>query len=88
MDPQVPQCNLQLWDVEWLPPPHLVNYEITGIVNRVEVGKIAMSVNGVYVHLFKPLFHLLCMMSWSTIRLKWRQTWIGQKGSRWCSSTP
>ena len=88
MGPQVPQCNLQLWDVEWLLSLHLVNYEIPGIFNRVVVGKIAMSVNGVYVLLFKPLLDLLCLMSWSTIRLKWRQSWIGQKGSRWCSSTP
>ena len=88
MGPQVPQCNLQLWDVEWLLSLHLVNYEIPGIFNRVVVRKIAMSVNGVYVLLFKPLLDLLCLMSWSTIRLKWRQSWIGQKGSRWCSSTP
>ena len=88
MDLQVPQCSLQFWDVEWLLPLHLVNYEILGILKRVEVGKIAMSVNGVYVFLFKPLLHLLCLMSWSTIRLKWRQSWIGQKGGRWCFSTP
>ena len=41
MDPQVPQCSLQFWDVEWLLPLHLGNYEIPGIVNRVVVGKIA-----------------------------------------------
>ena len=45
MDPQVPQCSLQFWDVEWLLPLHFVNYEIPGILNRVDVGKIAMSVN-------------------------------------------
>ena len=50
--------GLLFWDVEWLLPLHLVNYEIPGIPNRVKVGKIAMSVNGVYV-LFKPLWHLL-----------------------------
>ena len=48
MDLQVPQSSLQFWDVEWLLPLHLVNYEISGILNRVEVPKIAMSVNGVY----------------------------------------
>ena len=46
-----------------------------------------MSVISVYVFLFKPLLHILCLMSWSTIRLTWRQLWIGPKGSRWCSST-
>ena len=69
MDPQVPQCNLQLWDVEWLLPLYLVNYEIPDILNRVEVGKIVMSVYGVYVLLFKPLLHLLCLMSCSTITI-------------------
>ena len=41
---------------------YLVNYEIPGILIRVEVGKIAMSVNSVYVLLFKPLLHFLCLM--------------------------
>ena len=59
MDPQVPQCNLQFWDVEWFLPLDLFNYEIPGILNWVKVGKIAISVNGVYVILFKPLLHLL-----------------------------
>ena len=40
MDPQVPQCSLQFWDVEWLLPLHLVIYEIPGILNRVWVGKL------------------------------------------------
>ena len=88
MDRQVPQYSLQFWDVKWMLPLHLVNYEILGILNRVEVVKISMSVNGVYVLLFEPLLHLLCLMSWSSIRLKWRQLWIGKKGSRWCSVTP
>ena len=71
MDPQVLPCSLQFWNVEWLLPLHLVNYEIPGIPNRVKVGKIAISVKGVYVLLFQPMLHLLCLMSWSTIRLKW-----------------
>ena len=70
MDPQVPQCSLQFWDVEWLLPLQIVNYEIPYILNRVEVRKIALSVNGVYVLLFKSLLHLLYLMSWNTIRLK------------------
>ena len=80
MDPKVPQCSLQFWDVESLLPLHLVNYEIPDIHNRVEVREIVMSVNGVYV-LFKSLLHILYLMSWITIMLKWRQLWIGQKGS-------
>ena len=58
MDPQVPQCSLQFWDVEWLLDLNLVIYEIPGILNRVEVGKIAMSVNGVYVLHFKGVLYL------------------------------
>ena len=78
MDPQVPQWSLQFCDAEWLLFLHLVNYEIPGILIWVEVGKIARSVNSVYVLLFKPLLHLICLMSWSIIRLKWRPSWIGQ----------
>ena len=40
MDPQVLQCSLQFWDIEWLLPLLLVNYEIPGILNRVDVAKL------------------------------------------------
>ena len=69
MDSQVPQHSLQFWDVELVLLLQFVIFEIPGVLNWVEVGKIAMSVNGVCVLLFKPLLHLLCPMSWSTIRL-------------------
>ena len=42
MGPQVPQYSLQSWDIEWLLHRYLVIYEIPGILNRVEVGKMAM----------------------------------------------
>ena len=88
MDPQVPQYSLQFWDVEWLLLLYLVIYEIPDVLYWVEVQKIATPVNGVNVFLFKPLLNDFCLMSWSTIRMKWSQSWTGQKGSRWCSSTP
>ena len=56
MDPQVSQCSLQFWDVVWLLPQQLVIYMIKWLIDNidwlVEVGKIAMPVNGVYVFFF------------------------------------
>ena len=66
MDPQVPQCSLQFWDVVWLLPLNLVIYEIPSILIRVEIVKIAMSVNDVYVLSFLVLSVLCALHVWQT----------------------